>query len=48
VFHVSADGRIAVPFKPEQPITHAAAFAVSLEKKGGVTKAEGTIILLGR
>jgi anti-sigma-K factor RskA len=48
VFHVSADGRIAVPFKPERPITHAAAFAVSLEKKGGVTKAEGTIILLGK
>ncbi len=48
VFHVAADGRIAVPFKPDQPIAKPAAFAISLEKKGGVAKAEGTIVLLGK
>jgi len=48
VFHVAADGKIAVPFKPDRPITKPAAFAVSLEKKGGVAKAEGTIVLLGK
>lgn len=48
IFHVSADGKIAVPFKPDQPIAKPAAFAVSLEKKGGVAKAEGTIVLLGK
>jgi anti-sigma-K factor RskA len=39
---------VAVPFKPDQPVAHAAAFAVSLEKKGGVPKAEGTIVMLGK
>jgi len=48
VFHVSADGKIAIPFKPDQPIALPAAFAISLEKKGGVAKAEGTIVLLGK
>jgi len=48
VFHVSADGRIALAFKPDQPVAQAAAFAISLEKKGGVPKAEGTIVLLGK
>ena len=48
VFHVGADGRIVLPFKPAQPVTHAVAFAISLEKKGGVPKAEGTIVLLGK
>jgi anti-sigma-K factor RskA len=48
VFHVSADGKIALPFKPDQPVAQAAAFAISLEKKGGVAKADGTIVLLGK
>ena len=48
VFHVSADGKVALPFKPDQPVAQAAAFAISLEKKGGVQKAEGTIVLLGK
>ncbi|MEO6992851.1 MAG: anti-sigma factor [Lacunisphaera sp.] len=48
VFHVSSDGRVAIPFKPDEPVAHAAAFAISLEKKGGVPKAEGTIVLLGK
>ncbi len=48
VFHVSADGRITLAFKPDQPVAQAAAFAISLEKKGGVPKAEGPIVLLGK
>ncbi len=48
VFHVAADGRVALAFKPDQPVTQAAAFAISLEKKGGVPKAEGPIVLLGK
>jgi len=48
VFHVGADGRVALPFRPDQPVVKAAAFAISLEKKGGVPKAEGPIVLLGK
>jgi anti-sigma-K factor RskA len=48
VFHVSADGKVALAFKPDHPVAQAAAFAISLEKKGGVAKAEGTIVLLGK
>lgn len=48
VFHVSRDGRVILPFKPAQPVTQAAAFAISLEKKGGVPVAVGPIVLLGK
>ncbi len=48
VFHVSTDGKIALPFKGDQPIAQAAAFAISLEKKGGAAQAEGPIVLLGK
>jgi anti-sigma-K factor RskA len=48
VFHVAADGRAALAFKPDQPVTGATAFAISLERKGGVPKAEGPIVLLGK
>ncbi|WP_438483510.1 anti-sigma factor [Oleiharenicola lentus] len=49
VFHVSSDGKIpALAFKPDQPVAQVAAFAISLEKKGGVPKAEGPIVLLGK
>lgn len=48
VFHVAADGRITLAFKPDQPVAQAAAFAISLEKKGGVPKAEGPIVMLGK
>ena len=48
VFHVGADGRVALAFKPDQPVKQAAAFAISLERKGGVPKAEGPILLLGK
>lgn len=49
VFHVAADGTIPpLKFAPDQPVTQVAAFAISLEKKGGVPKAEGPIVLLGK
>lgn len=48
VFHVSNDGEMRVPFKPNAPVRHAKAFAISLERKGGVTKAEGPFVLLGK
>jgi len=48
VFHVAADGKVALAFKPDQPVAQAVAFAISLERKGGVPKAEGPIVLLGR
>ncbi len=48
VFHVSQDGSVSLAFRPDQPVTKATAFAISLEKKGGVPKAEGPIVLLGK
>ena len=48
VFHVGQDGRVILPFKPAQPVAQAAAFAISLEQKGGVPKAVGPIVLLGK
>ena len=48
IFHLTSNGRVALPFKPDQPVKQAAAFAISLEKKGGVPKAEGPIVLLGK
>lgn len=47
-FHVSNDGTLSVPFQPDAPIREATGFAISLERKGGVTKAEGPIVLLGK
>jgi anti-sigma-K factor RskA len=48
VFHVSNTGEMSIPFKPNAPVRDAKAFAISLERKGGVTKAEGPIVLLGK
>ena len=47
VFQVDpATGEARVTFKPNKPVTTVAKFAVSLERKGGVPKAEGTMMLL--
>ncbi|MFA6286092.1 MAG: anti-sigma factor [Opitutaceae bacterium] len=47
VFQVDpATGEARVTFKPNKPVATAAKFAVSLERKGGVPKAEGTMMLL--
>jgi anti-sigma-K factor RskA len=48
VFHVEKEGGVSLAFRPDQPVTKATAFAISLEKKGGVPKAEGPIVLLGK
>lgn len=39
----TSDARIR--FKPDRPVTTAARFAVSVERKGGVPRAEGPIVL---
>ncbi len=48
VFKPGADGHAVLTFKGDKPIKTVAAFAISLEKKGGVPKAEGPIVLLGK
>lgn len=48
VFRPGADGRATVTFKCDRPVADAAAFAVSLERKGGAPRAEGPLVLLGR
>jgi anti-sigma-K factor RskA len=48
VFKPGADGKAVLTFKGKKPIGAVAAFAVSLERKGGVPKAEGPIVLLGK
>ena len=42
-----ATGHARINFHPNQRVNNAAKFAVSLERKGGVPKAEGPIILTG-
>jgi anti-sigma-K factor RskA len=48
VFHVANDGPLSIPIQPITPVREAQGFAVSVERKGGVTKAEGPIVLLGK
>jgi anti-sigma-K factor RskA len=48
VFKPGADGRAVLAFKGNKPVRGVSAFAISLEKKGGVPKAEGPIVLLGK
>ncbi len=43
-----ASGAARFDFKARQPVAAVAAFAVSLERKGGVPKAEGPMMLLGK
>ena len=49
VFAVDAQtGAARMPFKARQPVGVVSAFAVTLERKGGVPKAEGPFVLLGK
>ncbi|MDP9004441.1 MAG: anti-sigma factor, partial [Verrucomicrobiota bacterium] len=48
VFSVKNGETTKVVFKPKRPVTSADAFAVSLERKGGVPKAEGPMVLVGK
>ncbi len=47
VFTVDPAGHAQIAFRPNKRVTNATKFAVSLERKGGVPKAEGPILLLG-
>ncbi len=47
VFQVDDDGAATITFTPKQKIDEVKAFAVSLEKKGGVPVAEGPMVLVG-
>ena len=46
VFNVDEKGAIEFTFRPKLRVTSANAFAVSLERKGGVPKAEGPMVLV--
>jgi anti-sigma-K factor RskA len=48
VFKPDTAGRATLTFRGDKPISQASAFAISLEKKGGVPKAEGPLVLLGK
>jgi hypothetical protein len=48
VFHVEKTGSTRFVFKPKIRIESPAGFAVSVERRGGVAKAEGPIVLAGR
>jgi anti-sigma-K factor RskA len=48
VFHFAASGPATVEFEPATPVREAKGFAVSLERKGGVAKAAGPILLEGK
>lgn len=50
VFHVEAASAtsLRIPFKARQPVGAVNAFAVTRERKGGVPKAEGPFVLLGK
>ena len=45
---VGKEGVASVEFRPVQPVTAAAGFAVSIEKAGGSTVPEGQIVLAGQ
>lgn len=47
VFRVDESGVTRVSFRPEARVKTVEAFAVSLERKGGVPKAEGPMVLAG-
>jgi anti-sigma-K factor RskA len=47
VFTVDAKGTAQIRFHPDQPVSAATQFAVSRERKGGVPKAQGPLVLAG-
>ncbi len=48
VFGVQPDGATKITFRPKAKIDSIKGFAVSLERKGGVAKAEGPMVLVGK
>ncbi len=47
IIHVDPNGVTRVRFKPDQQATQVKAFAISLEREGGVPKREGPIVMIG-
>jgi anti-sigma-K factor RskA len=47
IIHVEPNGVTRVQFKPDQAATQIKAFAISLEREGGVPKREGPIVMIG-
>jgi len=47
IIHVDANGVARVRFKPDQSVAQIKAFAISLEREGGVPKREGPIVMIG-
>jgi len=47
IVHVDANGVASVRFRPMAEARRVKAFAISLEREGGVAKAEGPILLVG-
>ena len=48
LLHPGADGKASIPFQPVEIIRDASAFAISVEKAGGVAVAEGPIVFVGK
>lgn len=48
VFKPDTTGKAVLTFKTDKPVKQAVAFAVSLERKGGVQQAEGPMVLFGK
>lgn len=47
IIHVDPNGVTRVRFKPDQAVSQIKAFAISLEREGGVPKREGPIVMIG-
>lgn len=47
ILHIDPNGVASIRFKPVAEARHVKAFAISLEREGGVPKAEGPILLVG-
>jgi len=48
VFHFAGKAPARIAFQPATPVRNPRGFAVSLEREGGVAKAEGPIVLQGK
>jgi len=48
ILTITDEAGTVAAFKPDQPVTSADAFAISVEKTGGVPKAEGPIVFVGK
>ena len=44
-FHLRSDETRPIAFQPARPVRAAKGFSITLEGKGGVTKAEGPVVL---